>query len=168
MKEINKKIAALALAGFMMGTTGGCENKNSVDPIEYAVNVENDNRTIGCVEGDATLEQLENYYIVEVEDFEGQQKFYLCYMIEEKPTPTTHRHYNYYISGSELLLTSFDALNKIYKCNYGNVIDAVHFIQYVKKYSTIKEKYKFNEIEDIYSKIEEKNKNTNVKKYTLK
>ena len=167
MKEINKKIAALAMAGFLMGTTTGCGNGNSVDPIEYAVNVQNTNRTSGSLDGSVTLNQLEDYYIIKISDFENQERFYLTYKVTYYKS---HRvsYDDYKISGSAIVLATNKHNSEKFDCKYGQVLDIVEFIQYIQKYSTIKEKYNFNEIEDIYNKIVEENKNENVKKYTLK
>jgi len=164
MKEINKKIAAIAMAGFLMGTTSGCINS---DPINYAVNVQTTNGTAGNLEGSVTLNQLEDYYIVEVSDFEGQHRFYLTYKSTINKNTNTEFS-NYRISGSDIILTTKKKYSEQYECNYGEVVSVVEFIQYIQKYSNIKEKYHFNEIEDIYNKIVEENKNENVKKYTLK
>jgi len=167
MKEINKKIAAIAMAGFLMGTTSGCGNGNSVDPIEYVVNVQNTNRTSGSLDGSVTLNQLEDYYIIKIRDFENQERFYLTYKVTYCPLRAV-AYDNYIISGSDIVVATNKHNSEKFDCKYGEVLNAVEFIQYIQKYSTIKEKYKFNEIEDIYNKIVEENKNENVKKYTLK
>ena len=155
MNNITKRLAALALAGFMITSTSGCGN--NVDPINYTYNVNKD----GDLNGVSTLNDLKNYYVIEVIDFEGEHRFYLTYKIEHNLSRQVG-YEEYKVSGSSDIVVATRKLNsEKYTGDYGEIVNVVEFIQYVQKYSSLKENYKIKEIEEIMNKI---NDDYNIKK----
>ncbi|MBQ7140368.1 MAG: hypothetical protein IJO32_02570 [Bacilli bacterium] len=161
MNDLKKRLLSLTIAGFMIGTSGCSKND---DRVRYEVNSEtNQSELVDWL----TLKELEDYYIIEVNDFENQKQYYLT-----KQSVTTHNYqideYIYKIIGSDVILANRKINSKKYTCNYGEVINEVNFIQYIQKYSTIKGSYDAKEINEIYNKIVEENKAKKVKTYTKK
>ena len=154
MKEINKRLAALVMAGFMIGSTSGCSNNNNnEDPIRYEINEQtNESQLVGTI----TLDELKDYYIIEINDFENQSRFYLTRRSEVLYARSVN-DYNYRVIGSELILVSHKINSTNYKCEYGEVKNIVNFIQYIQKYSSIKGEYSAEEINNIYNNIVEDN-----------
>ena len=161
MKELNKRLAALLMAGFMIGSTSGCKNANS-DSIRYEFNEQtNKSELVGTL----TLDELKDYYIIEINDFENQNRFYLVRRSEVHYARSVN-DYNYRIIGSDVILLTHKVNSTNYKCEYGEVRNIVNFIQYIQKYSIIKDNYDAKEINEIYNNIIEDNNNQKVKTYT--
>jgi len=161
MNDFKKRLLSIALAGFMIGASGCSKNEN---PIRYEINSEtNQSELVGSL----TLEELEDYFIIEVKDFEGQKQFYLVKR-DKLFNSRAVSEYNYRIIGSDVILANRKVNSKKYTCEYGEVINEVNFIQYIQKYSSIKGSYDAKEINEIYNKIVEENKSENVKTYTKK
>lgn len=161
MNDLKKRLLSLAVAGFILGSTGCSKNEN---PIRYEINSEtNQSELVGSL----TLEQLEDYFIIEVNDFENQKQFYLVKR-DKLFNSRAVSEYNYRIIGTDVILASRKINSKKYTCDYGEVVNEVSFIQYIQKYSSIKGSYDAKEINEIYNKIIEENKNEKVKTYTKK
>ena len=159
VNSITKKFTALALAGFMMTSTSGCGNY--LDPISYTYNV----NKAGDLNGLSTLNDWKKYYVIEVADFEGEHSFYLTYKIEYNPSRQAG-YEEYKVSGSSDIVVATRKLNsEKYTGDYGEIVNVVEFIQYIQKYSTLKENYKIKEIEEIMNKI---NEDYNNSKKTIK
>lgn len=164
MNDITKRLTALALAGFMMTCTSGC---GTADPMNYTQFVEK----LGDLNGLITLNDLKNYYVIKVADFENQHRFYLTYKIEHNPSRQVG-YEEYKVSGSSNIVVATRKLNsEKYTGDYGEIVNVVEFIQYIQKYSTLKENYKIKEIEEIMNKINDdykKSKEVKTKSLTLK
>lgn len=161
MNDLKRRLLSIALASFMVSTSGCSKNEN---PIRYEINEQtNQSELVGTL----TLEELENYFIIEVNDFEGQKQFYLTKRSEVSFNRKMNE-YNYRIIGSDVILANRKINSKKYTCNYGEVVNDVNFIQYIQKYGSIKGSYDAKEINEIYNKIVEENKKEKVKTYTKK
>ncbi|MBE6153072.1 MAG: hypothetical protein E7166_02430 [Firmicutes bacterium] len=165
MNDVTKRLAALILAGFMTTGISGCNY--TVDPISYTHNTEKD----GDLNVISTLDDLKNYYVIEVIDFEGEHRFYLTYKIKYNPSRQV-AYEEYKVSGSSEIVVAKRYLNsQNYKGEYGEIVNVVEFIQYVQKYSVLKDNYKVKEIEEIMNKINDdyqKSKDVKTKSLTLK
>lgn len=154
MNNIKKRLIALSIAGFMTTGISGCDN-NSYDPINYTANVETGEDLISRF----TLDSLKEYYVIEVIDFEGEHRFYLTYKIDRNLSKAVG-YEEYKISGSEIVVATRKENSNKYTGDYGEIVNVVKFIQYVQKYSTLKENYKIEEIEGIMNKINDDYKNS--------
>ena len=168
MKEINKKIAAIAMAGFLMGTTSGCSNNN-----ENSVRYEEAGKEE--LTGNVTLSDLVKYNIVVVSDFENKNKFYLAYehVYDSPVAPGPDCHYTDYekIGSNIVIAKKYKYKDKI-ESNFGNIENIIEFSPIVAKYGTIKDIYDIKELEEIlvmfendYDKYRE---NIKTKSLTLK
>lgn len=166
MNDITKRLAALALAGFMITSTSGCKGKGFVDPISYVSNTEKNGELSGII----SLYDLSKYYVIEVVDFEGEHRFYLTYKTEQNPSHAVG-YEEYKISGSEVIVATRKLNSEKYTGDYGEIVNVVELIQYIQKYNKIKEGYKPQEIEEIMNQIHDdyqKNKEVKTKSLTLK
>jgi len=172
MNDITKRLAALALAGFMMTGTSGCGNTNNESSVRYEISEQTGQEELV---GTVSLSELNMYNIIVISDFENQKKFYLTYEhVFEGVVLGPSAHYtNFEKIGSNIIIAKkYKYYDGKIESDFGEVENIIKFSPIVSKYGTVKENYDIKELLDIlnmfakdYDKYKE---NVKTKSLTLK
>lgn len=142
MKESLKNIIALGIAGSIMLSSSGCGNNK----IKYEYNNETKQEQLV---GTADLDEINNYYIVELKDLEGNTNLFLTY--EKFLWLANSKHDERY----RRLGTKNDIAIENYTSKYGEVLGIYPFTYFITMYSDIKNNYTADEINEIFNKVKE-------------
>ena len=156
MKNRKNKIAALTLAASMLLSATGCT------PIKRTIS--NENKIV--YSGSVNSEDLENLYVVEINDLKKEKQLYLTKKIQ-----LLGGSYRFNLLGTETIILELTKEKEIIT-SYGKIENIISFSQFIATYGEIKEYYNAEEIINIFEAAkkdyEELMKNDNVKKLELK
>ena len=139
MKNRKNKIVALTLAASMLLSATGCT------PIKRTIS--NENKIV--YSGSVNSEDLENLYIVEINDLKKEKQLYLTTKIQ-----LFGGGYRFNLLGTETIILELTKEKEIIT-SYGKIENIISFSQFVTLYSEIKEKYSAEEILGIFECVKE-------------
>ena len=161
MTEKKKKIAALTLATSMLISTIGCSKKE--------VNSLNTNNSNLTQTNNIKLDNLDNYFIVELTNLNNEK---LIYLTTKKVIVQvyTYPKIEYKIINKDITIAQM--LKSEYTSEYGEIINIIPIKQFISIYTELKESYTEEEIYKVFESVKKDYdkliKNEKVKKLKLK
>lgn len=144
MKNIQKRIAALSVASAMLASASGCADKK----IKYRYNEETKQEELV---GNITLNDVNNYYIVELKNIDESRALYLTYYYDTLLVGFL----GFKNIGSNNYIVEPKNLNNIYSSDFWAFVKAIPLSYFLSCYDMVKNNYEARELLEVFEKVKQ-------------